>query len=354
MKKRALSPHFFFAIICLSLMSLPFVLVMDGRATFLHIASIASAPFSKVGGFVSAVKNGLQPDKLAYFEQKLAKSELENMQLKELLAKQQEHIGQIGRFTTLMQPIEPVACSVIARAPSAWSSSLWIDGGEKTNEKLGKKAIAINSPVLSGEALIGIIDYVGPQKSRVRLITDSGLTPSVRAARGHMQKLACEHAISFLLREFSADKNLLGNENEKILAILDSIRLQLSSPGESLLLAKGELHGSSMPLWRPQKALLKGIGFNYDFGDEAGEARDLRSGAPISPFSKAAPLPLLLPQDILITTGMDGVFPAGILVAEVVSVKPLQEGDYTYELEALPIAGNLEELTSVLVLPPVE
>lgn len=194
---------------------------------------------------------------------------------------------------------------VIFRSPSSWYSSLWINVGDADNDDAKDKIVAKNSPVMLGESLVGVIDYVGLHQSRVRLITDSGLSPSVRAIRG-------------------AD----------------------------VYMAKGELHGTSQPLWRNKNNLLKGSGFNYDFADAKGEARDLRTGKLLhDPSSKA--VPLLKVGDLLVTTGMDGVFPEGLKVAEVTKIFPLKEGDYYYDLEAKPTAGPLEDLSIVFVIPPL-
>ncbi len=35
---------------------------------------------------------------------------------------------------------------------------------------------------------------------------------------------------------------------------------------------------------------------------------------------------------------MDGVFPEGLKVARVTKIQALREGDYCYEIEALPLA----------------
>lgn len=192
---------------------------------------------------------------------------------------------------------------VIFRSPNSWNSSFWVDVGEENNISLGEQVVAKNSPVVLGDAIVGVVDYVGKKQSRVRLITDMGLNPSVRVFR------------------------------------------------EGRLLAKGELSGKSHPLWRAHSQTLQGIGFNYDFADSEGPARDLRTGEPQG--VKGPNLPILLPNDLLVTTGMDGVFPAGFKAGTVISVKPLKEGDYYYGLEALPAAGNLEELSLVFILPPI-
>lgn len=195
--------------------------------------------------------------------------------------------------------IEAIPAQVIFRAASSWSSSLWINVGNADNKS--SEVIAKNSPVVVGNALVGVVDYVGTHQSRIRLITDSGLNPSVRVARP------------------------VADDSE-----------------EMLYLAKGELHGSSNPLWRSRGQLLHGIGFNFDFADEEGPPRELRSA-----------IPILKVNDTLVTTGMDGVFPAGLHVATVTNVHLLREGDYYYEIEAEPSAGNLNNLSVVYVMPPV-
>lgn len=203
--------------------------------------------------------------------------------------------------------LQAIPGKVIYRSPASWNSSLWIDVGNATNDLLGQTVIAKNSPVLVGTSIVGVIDYVGTHQSRVRLLTDSCLTPAVRVLRN-----------------------------------------------SSLYLAKGEVHGSSQPLWRTNSHLLTGLGFNYDFADNEGPARDLRTGKPTNSAPDAEGIPLIKAGDLLVTTGMDGVFPPDLLVAKVTKVHMLKEGDYTYELEALPTVGNLDNLSLVFVIPPVD
>jgi rod shape-determining protein MreC len=50
---------------------------------------------------------------------------------------------------------------------------------------------------------------------------------------------------------------------------------------------------------------------------------------------------------------LDGVFPPGLDVATITKIHPLKEGDYYYELEAKPTAGNMYNLSYVFVIPPV-
>jgi cell shape-determining protein MreC len=189
-----------------------------------------------------------------------------------------------------------IPAQVIYRDPSSWSSSLWVNVGEDNNQALSQPVIAKNSPVMSEGALVGVVDYVGKSQARVRLITDSGLSPAVRAVRG---------------------ANL-----------------------EDGYLAKGEVHGSSAPFWRSRGPILKGVGFNYDYPDEEGRARDLKG-----------PVPILKEGDFLLTSGLDGVFPPGLRVGTVSWIAPLKEGSYAYEIEVRPAASNLNDLQTVFILP---
>ncbi len=200
--------------------------------------------------------------------------------------------------TLLLEQLFALPAQVIYRDPSAWSSSLWVRVGEEDNRAVGYTVVAKNSPVVSEGAVVGVIDFVGGKQSRVRLITDSGLSPSVRAVR--------------------------------------------ATSGEDGYLAKGELHGSSAPFWRSRSPVLKGVGFNYDYPDEEGRARELNGD-----------VPLLKEGDALLTSGLDGVFPQGLSVGVVSWVAPLKPGSYAYDIEVRPAASNLNDLQTVFVLPPV-
>jgi rod shape-determining protein MreC len=202
-----------------------------------------------------------------------------------------------------------IPAEVIFRSPSTWNSSLWVNVGWENNKSREKDIIVKNSPVVVGTSVVGVVDYVGAKQSRIRLITDSGLRPSVRVKR------VVDHTVR--------------------------------------LLAKGELHGSSQPMWRAEAQVLHGIGFNYDFPDLEGPARDLRTGKPLSPGAKSPSLPIIKMDDLLVTTGLDGVFPAGLNVASITRIKPLKEGDYYFEIEAKPSVENLFGLSFVFILPPV-
>jgi len=227
--------------------------------------------------------------------------------LEKLIGHQAEHLKQFPhddafskrRKAEICRLIELYSPSIVAkpifRETASWSSSLWINVGEKTNQALGKIVIGKNSPVVVGTSVVGVIEYVGERRSRVRLITDATIVPSVRAIRDNQT-----------------------------------------------FLAKGEIKGVREAFFRSKQAVLQGVGFNCDFEDEEGGSHDLRLGN------------IIKSGDLLITTGMDGVFPPGLRVAVVSKVHPLSEGATSYEIDAVPCVRNFDDLTFVAVLPPLE
>lgn len=291
MKRKSLKPYLLLTFTLLALVSLSGIYVQSIRGVFTALFS----PIWSRSSPHNASADKIEKERLNV-ENQLLRLELKKLQ------------SQFAAFPK-EDAQSVIAAQIIYRSPASWDNSLWVNVGSEYNNKIGKNSIAVNSPVLVGTSIVGVIDYVGKKQSRVRLITDSKLTPSVRVVR--------------------------------------------KVNGKVLLLAKGELYGQNQPLWRRSANQLKGIGFNFDFEDATGPARDLRTGAPIGKEETVQKIPLLREGDLLITTGMDGVFPAGLQAARVLKVHPLKEGDYYYEIDAKPTAGNLDELSLVFILPPV-
>lgn len=310
-------------------------------------------------GEESHSKNPHTQEEMARLQLKNHFLEAEVTALRQLYQHQKSINLEMGHYTDDFQKnlnicFNALPAHVIFRSPASWNSSLWIDVGEMDNAALPIPVIVKNSPVLIGISVVGVIDYVGKQQSRVRLITDSGLTPSVRAMRGGVQNKALLKAAHSLQEYIQNHPALFQNENDSQ-PMLQSLKLvihELQKEKSNASLAKGELHGSGKPLWRANGEVLRGIGFNCDFADAQSPARDLRSGKPIENGQGPA-IPILKIHDILLTTGMDGVFPAGLRVAEVTKIDQLKEGDYFYELEATPTAGSLDDLSLVFVIPPL-
>ncbi len=244
--------------------------------------------------------------------------------------------------------LQAIPAQVVFREPSSWSSSMWINVGERDNQAIGKVVIAKNSPVIVGTSIVGVVESVGVSKSRVRLVTDSRLNPAVRVVRGGEQNRFLLEHLDPLLFTLEGRDDLKG-----LTADLMHLKESLDLEAQENYLAKGELSGSSRPLWRTRGQVLRGIGFNYDFADREGPARDLRSGAPSDRNSKKEVTSILKLGDLLVTTGLDGVFPAGFRVAVVSKMQRLKEGASSYEIEAISTAGDLDGLSHVFVLPPV-
>ena len=238
---------------------------------------------------------------------------------------------------------------VIYRNRRDWNSTLWINVGEEDNDRLKEKIVCFGSPVLKGSFLIGMVEYVGKNKSCVRLLTDPALTPSVRVARGGEGNRELGYLVQLVLERLT-----LREESEKILVMLRNLLKQLQEDAlPERFLAKGELVGSDHCSWRGCSSIVKGIGFNYDFSDDEGESLELRSGKPFDRLNGEKSFPLIALGDLLVTTGMDGVFPKDIPVAYVRKVAPLKEGSLYFEIEAQLCAGTLNHLLDVAILPPI-
>lgn len=247
-----------------------------------------------------------------------------------------------------------IPAKVIFREPGSWSNYVWINVGEVDNKHLQEVVIAKNSPVVIGNSVVGVIDLIHKTQSRVRLITDNRLTVAVRAVRGKQQDHFLLEQLNALLFSLEKNQNSCSQEIQEAISVLTRLKAQFIPVDQNIYLAKGELQGTGRPLWRSCGSFLKGTGFNYDFSDEEGLARDLRSGCTYEKASKLPSVALVNIGDLLITTGLDGVFPAGLHVGVVSKVDILQEGQCFYHLEAMATAGCFDELNLLCVLPALK
>ncbi len=250
--------------------------------------------------------------------------------------------------------LRALPAKVVFREPTAWSSFLWVNVGERDNLALKQKIVAKNSPVVVGTSLVGVVEEVGHKQCKVRLITDAGFAPSVRAVRGTEQNRFLREHLEGLVVGLGTRADLFSSSEDAqgVIALLTKLRDHLSSYSDDHFLAKGELHGTSKPLWRARDLVLRGVGFNYDYADDEGPARDLRTGDVLGGKKKSTQI--IKSGDLLITTGMDGVFPPGLRVAIVSQVVPLREGACAYDIEAKATCGDLNRLFHLTVLPPLD
>lgn len=234
---------------------------------------------------------------------------------------------------------------VVAHKESPWSHMAWIDIGSTTQGL--PFAIEPNCPVVYGRDVVGIVEQVGSKASLIRLVSDSLLRPSVQVLRyGHNKEI--EQALLFLVRQLKKTPQLLpkAKQREVFLRLLSEMHRALPIE-QKLFLAKGELQGA-ISLQTP--TLVQGVGFNYDTGDEYSFARDLRTGQDTPNGPK---IPLIQPQDLLVTNGLDGLFPRGLHVARVEKVLPLEEGGFAQNVEAYVTCSCFLDLSQVAVLPKV-
>ncbi len=339
---RRKTPYLYFLLFfsLLALMSLPKISTEKLRSTAVAFFAPVWQPLTKVKSFFVR-HTGSEETYFSAHDEELQQLRLENsllrseiLHLKEAIQHELRLLNQMTSITDrkletrqttnflkkrhrlelqklLQLQLKAIPGHVIYRSPASWSSSLWIDVGTSTNETLGSTVVAKNSPVLVGTSIVGVIDYVGHKQSRVRLITDSGLTPSVRALRIASQSPLIIEKIHTLIQLLEKQKNVLADPEaqEGLIKHLETTAASLAPDEPLWYLAKGEIHGSSKPLWRTQRHQLTGTGFNYDFADGEGPARDLRSGKPLDEHSEEVAMPIIKAGDLLVTTGMDGVFP---------------------------------------------
>ncbi len=309
-------------------------------------------------------------------QQKVYQLELENVQLKEELRKSLEVVVEQRQMLLDLHPESQTAlhafiteneeraaklvsglvgstpADVIYRDPTSWSSFLWINVGEGENRRQERLAIGKDSPVVIGSTLIGVVDYVGESQSRIRLLTDTGLNPAVRVARGKLQNHSLLASIDSLLEKLSVRKDLFPDPSALagLYHDLQLLRDYLQQATATTYLAKGFVYGSSEPLWRSRKLMLRGEGFNYDFADSFGPARDLMTG---KTKETDPPLSLVQEGDLLVTSGLDGLFPSGLTVGSVSHVYPLEDSGISYDLEIIPAIQDSYEISKVYVLPPL-
>ena len=247
----------------------------------------------------------------------------------------------------LHRHLRALPAKVIYREPGTWSSTIWINVGQIDNQAINAEVVAENSPVVIGRCVVGVIETVEEKRSKVRLLTDPALTPSVRVVRGSGQNQQLHSHLTQVIDLLQGREDLYGAK--EIVKALATFCGQLDQGVKESYLAKGTLHGSKTPLRRLHGQTLVGSGFNYDVPDAEGEARILRTGETQSGREKA---PLIRKGDLLVTTGLDGVFPPDLHVAVVTKILPLREGGTAYSLEAKPLAPNFDTLSEVFVFPP--
>lgn len=230
----------------------------------------------------------------------------------------------------LSESKKTVCANIIYRDPLSWSSFAWIDVGSKDQIPFLKK----NAPVVVDDVLVGIIDHVEATCSKVRLITDPKLHPSVQIHRGSQKVFDVKQTARLFQNQLRYYKELPLSDQEK-----QQWEKQLSSLLEKLdpqehyeRLSMGFLSGMATSFWSTQRPYLKGSGFAY--------------------HDETRTFLLVDVGDLLVTSGLDGIFPPGLKVAYVTKVYPQKEGDYVAHIEGEPLL-YLDKANVVTVIPSV-
>lgn len=376
MKRKTYRPYIVLFLLLLSCLSLPQASVEPFRGVAIAVSSPLWKKFFLLRSSIFP-SSSFAPEEKGSLEEDSSLIRRQNEKLKKRLLSEERLEAHLKNFreigfqtadkeffvrrqkalkTRLNLEAHSLSAEVIYRQPSAWSSTLWVDVGEKDNEALGVCVVSVNSPVLVDSHLVGVVEFVGKRQSRVRLLTDSSLVVSVRAVRGKESSREMLRLIEEFSFQLSVNQeNLLSPEDEKVLCEkLTTLKIKLEETGTQKYLAKGELFGTSSPLWRSRSPILKGIGFNYDFEDAEGPARELRTGKPYDALFHNAGVSLIREGDLLVTTGLEGIFPPDIPVAIVSEVALLKEGAASYSIEARLCSNEIEDLSAVTILPSLE
>lgn len=235
--------------------------------------------------------------------------------------------------------------------------ALWIQTGSQTwqNQEFPLEKFC---PVLSNGSLLGYIEYIGEKSSRVLLIENPKIFTAVRVRRDipHLNQLSdlgrrFQEALQQDPRNFSLNEASFKKCVKAVDAVLSILNKEMSEKETStktpLFLAYGYLKGSSLKD-QYTSDLLYGTGFSCDQEHENSSKRDLRTGKRSLDDAKIA---IIMPDDLLETTGLDGLFPQALPVATVTKVLPLAEGDAFYTIEAHPNHPKIESISSVTILP---
>jgi len=144
------------------------LLVETSRVWFNEILAPVTAFFSKPAETIASFINGFHD--LVHIRRENVKLRQENAELAELRTiseRLQRHNEQLERLLRYTPPPQAsfVSADVIADAGNAFAQSLIAFAGEKDGVKKGHV-------VLTGDGVVGRIDFTGPSASRILLLTD--------------------------------------------------------------------------------------------------------------------------------------------------------------------------------------
>ncbi|MBF5050614.1 Uncharacterized protein CLAVI_000227 [Candidatus Clavichlamydia salmonicola] len=245
---------------------------------------------------------------------------------------------------SLLIPLITLPAQIIYRDPAGWGSSCWINVGKQTNAKTGYCVIEKNSPVVIGNILVGLIDFVGERQSRVRFVTDADIHPAVKVDSGISKNFeTIKHIESILIYlKTNIDKREDLHHSLNLIEYLAKLKNELQGEIKTLnITLQGTISGAGNPIKKRGSTVLKGNAFCFSSSLEKG---------PLLIDEKF--LPSIQPLDMLITTGTDGIFPPGLSVGKITKIIPPKAGSCNYDLEAISEIPNFNQLSQVFIIPP--
>ncbi len=232
-------------------------------------------------------------------------------------------------LNTLKTPMKNrfVVARVILREPSSWSSTIWINVGEKDNHSF--PIVQKGSPVLIGKAVIGVIDEVEKKRSKVKLISDPSLAISIKTAAYAPAPWIADKLFSLKQWIQALPSPLLQQELLEQLEAMEKTIFSYPSPPSSPEVL-GYTAGSYISIQGSISNLLQGNFF-------------------LSSVSSSPAIPSLI-----LTSGLDGIFPEGLEVGILHSFPSEQKKEYSQPFIAVAAVENLHKLTYVTILPAQE
>lgn len=244
--------------------------------------------------------------------EKIRVLELENLALR-------TELQDRSTSPTTSSPQWALRARVIARDPGSWTQAAWIDVG-RNNTPEGSP-LQRNSPVVLGQTLIGMVEYVGRSQSLVRLLSDPHCCPSLEIVGRERDGIA--DAASRLALLLSRAE---GEGNSQALQMLESLSRRR---GEEISTVRGVLRGMD----GQASHCLRG---QLYLGEIAWKTQSTLPSA----------------GALIQTSGNDGIFPRGLRVAALHSIRPPRPGEVAREFLALPEADLEGDLYWVTVLAP--
>ncbi len=247
-----------------------------------------------------------------------------------------------------------VKARVLAREPGAWNRFLWVDAGRETVGEDGP--LQKQSPVVYGDAVVGLIEYVGRRQSLVRLITDPQCCLAVQvAAEGSQGIQVASQRLQRLLRTNS-------QVDETLRCALQPLLMQLSQEHRTTVAWRGSLKGSGNSAGG--EASLVGEFYPSESRRAAQHADADLSVSPTYLHEGHILHPGVWDRNqhpsagaLLVTTGLDGIFPAGLKVGYIESTaadnrRPEQVAWPAPTFTALPAVETLDDLQWLTILAP--